>query len=138
MEYKKTSDNPSRVVYLGVLAEIREGTLHTTMYDREDEYPFHIVRYPDYDTVAPHQQFGGVLMGRLVACQEACSHMKDFKESVANVVRRALWRRYPPKLISSVWARFLQKRWTHGDIRKRELLQWFRRMLGYVLNQNRR
>ena len=90
MEFQKTSDNPARVVYLGVLAEVREGALHTTIYDREDEYPFHIVRYPDYDTVAPHQQFGGVLMGRLVACQEACSHMQDFKESVANVVRRAL------------------------------------------------
>ena len=71
MEYKKTSNNPQRVVYLGVLAEVREGTLHTTIYDREDEYPFHIVRYPDYDTVAPHQQFGGVLTGRLPAKRPA-------------------------------------------------------------------
>ena len=138
MEYKKTSTDPTSVVYLGVLAEVREGTLHTTIYDREDEYPFHITRYPEYDTVAPHQQFGGVLMGRLVACQEACSHMQDFKESVANVVRRALWRSYPVKLISSVWSRFLHRRWTVADIRKKELLQWFRRMLDYVINQNRR
>ena len=64
--------------------------------------------------------------------------MQDFKESVANVVRRALWRRYPTKLITAVWARFLYKRWTYGDIRKKELLQWFKRMLGYVINQNRK
>jgi hypothetical protein len=111
---------------------VRNGRVHTTLYDREEEYPFHIVRYPDWDTVAPRQQFGGVLMGRFVACQEACTYLQDFKESVANVVRRALQRRYPKSLVTSVWSRFLHKRWPSSDIRRKELLGWFRRMLDYL------
>ena len=108
MEYKLTSTDPQRVVYLGVEVLVRGGKVHTSLYDREEDYPFHIVRYPDWDTVAPLQQHGGVLMGRFVACQEACTYLQDFKESVANVVRRALQRHYPKTLVANVWSRFLE------------------------------
>ena len=71
-------------------------------------------------------------MGRYIACLEACSHMQDFKQSVANVARHAMWRNYPPSLISSVWSRFLHKRWQSADIRGADLLKWFRKMLQYL------
>ena len=134
MEYKKTSVDPNHVIFLGVEVAVREGRVHTTLHDREDEYPFHIVRYPAWDTVAPQQQFGGVVMGRFVSAQEACSYLQDFKESVANVVRRALQRKYPKNLLSKVWARFLHTRWPAGDIRRKELLNWFRRLMVYLDN----
>ena len=132
MEYKLTSTDPQRVVYLGVEVLVRGGKVHTSLYDREEDYPFHIVRYPDWDTVAPLQQHGGVLMGRFVACQEACTYLQDFKESVANVVRRALQRHYPKTLVANVWSRFLHTRWPSGDIRRRELMNWFRRLVTYL------
>ena len=77
MEYKTTAKGKS-VVYLGVCVyeKVREdGTkvLHTTVHDREESYPHHIVRYPDHATVAPREQLGGVIMGRLVHCQETCT-----------------------------------------------------------------
>ena len=55
--------------------------------------------------------------------------MQDFKESVANVARHAIQRNYPRRLLCSTWSRFLQRRWQSADIRGRELLNWFRRML---------
>jgi hypothetical protein len=85
MDYKTTAQGNS-IVYLGVKVYVDESykrEVHLTVYDREEDYPYHIVRYPEFGTVAPSQQLGGVLMGRLVHCQETCSHMKDFKESVA-------------------------------------------------------
>ena len=94
MEYKKTAEGES-VVYLGVKVYImisgEQREVHTTVYDREEAHPYHIVRYPEFGTVAPSQQLVGVIMGRLVHCQETCSHMKDFKESVITVFRNALW-----------------------------------------------
>ena len=77
MEYKITAKGRS-VVYLGVRVYEKERedggkVLHTTVHDREESYPHHIVRYPDHTTVAPRQQLGGVIMGRLVHCQETCS-----------------------------------------------------------------
>ena len=49
-------------VYVEVKAD--QQILHTTMYDREFSYPY-IVMYPEFTTVAPHEQLGGVIMGNL-------------------------------------------------------------------------
>jgi hypothetical protein len=97
MAYGKTSTDDKDVVYLGVRCRIQGDRIRTTLYDREEDYPFHITRYPEWETTAPRTQLGGVVMGRYIACLEACSHMQDFKESVANVVRHAMWRNYPPE-----------------------------------------
>ena len=127
MEYIQTSDGKGdKVIYMGVRVEVRQGRVHTVLYDREEEYPYHIVRYPEWTTVAPKEQLGGVLMGRFTACLEACTWMTDFKESVINVLRRAVSRRYPYRLVQSVWSKFLHTRWQAGDIRRRELLVWLR------------
>ena len=136
MDYKTTAKGSS-VVYLGVRVyeKVREdGTkvLHTTVHDREGSYPHHIVRYPDHATVAPREQLGGVIMGRLVHCQETCSHMEDFKESVATVFRNAIWRGYPKQMIEKVWRRFLFQRWHAVDIRVKELRVWFPKVWAYL------
>ena len=118
-------------MYLGVKVYVETTStanikiLHTTVFDREFTYPYHIVRYPEFGSVVPSQQLGGVIMGRLVHCQETCSHMKDFKESVGSVFRNAMWRGYPRRLVQSVWSRFLFQRWHSVDIRVKELLVWF-------------
>ena len=135
MDYKTTAEGES-VVYLGVKAYVVSlGTkkeVHLTVYDREEAYPYHIIRYPELGTVAPPQQLGGVIMGRLVHCQETCSHMKDFKESVGTVFRHALWRGYPRRLVQSVWSRFLFLRWHSTDIRVKELRVWFSKVWAYL------
>ena len=138
MEYKKTSVNPKQVVYLGIKIDVREGRVHTTVFDREEQYPMHIVRYPHWDTVAPRQQFGGVLMGRFIACQEACTHVQDFKESVGNVVRRSIGRHFPFNLVMSVWKRFLHQHWKASDIRVKELLLWMKKVWRHFNNRSAR
>ena len=69
MEYIVTGEGDS-VVYLGVKVYIKKANeeehldhadrVHLTLYDREQHYPHHIVRYPEFGTVAPNQQLGGV------------------------------------------------------------------------------
>ena len=71
MAYSMTSRDSQDVVYIGVRCRILDGRLRTTLFDREEDYPFHITRYPEWDTTAPRPQLGGVLMGRFIACQEA-------------------------------------------------------------------
>ncbi len=55
MEYKITSSGES-VVCLGVKVYITESNgareVHTTVHDREEDYPHHIVRYPLFTTTA--------------------------------------------------------------------------------------
>ena len=137
MDYVVTASGAS-VVYLGVKVYVETTStanikiLHTTVFDREFAYPYHIVRYPEFGSVVPSQQLGGVIMGRLVHCQETCSHMKDFKESVGSVFRNAMWRGYPRRLVQSVWSRFLFQRWHSVDIRVRELRVWFAKVWSFL------
>ena len=50
-------------MYLGVKVYFQDrGGVHTTVYVREFSYPYHIVRYDEFTSVAPQQQFGGVIM----------------------------------------------------------------------------
>ena len=140
MEYKATSSDPANVVYIGIRVQVRQDQdkvyrVHTTVYDREEDYPYHIVRYPHWNSVAPRAQLGGVLMGRFIACQEACLLFGDFKLSVGNVLRRAISRHYPFKLVSSVWSRFLFQRWHAEDIRRKELFSWFKKAWHYLFHQ---
>ena len=111
MQYRLTSTNPHDIVYLGVRVWERDGQLHTTLYDRGFEYPFLILRYPHWDTVAPRAQLKGVLIGRFVACASACALMTDFKEAVGIIIRHALMRKYPKGILLSAWARFLHTKW---------------------------
>ena len=106
--------------------------LHFTVYDPEEQYPYHIVRYPEFGSVAPRPQVDGVIMGRLVHCQETCTHMKDFKESVATVLRHAMWRGYARRLVQSVWSRFLFQKWHSADVRVKELRVWFAKIWAYL------
>ena len=137
MEYKKTSENSQDVVYLGIRVQIRNNQVHSTIFDREEDYPSHIVRYPEFGSVAPRAQLAGVLTGRFVACLDACNFMQDFKESVGNVLRHAIWRHYPRRLVEATWSRFLFQRWQAGDIRKKELKGWFHKAWQYFINHNR-
>jgi hypothetical protein len=137
MEYKVTASGES-VVCLGVRVYILthsngERVVHTTVHDREADYPHHIVRYPLATTTAPTEQLGGVIMGRLEFARMACSHMGDFKQSVANVFRNAIWRGYSRRLVQSVWSRFLFQRWHATDIRVRELRSWFSKVWRWLL-----
>ena len=135
MEYRTTSTNEKDVTFIGVRVTQRGGQIFTSVYDREAEYPHHITRYPEWTSTTPRSQLGGVVYGRLVFAQEICSHMAGFKEGVATVMRNAIWRQYPVGMLQSTWARFLQRRWAAQDIRKKELQDWFRKMLRDLKNK---
>ena len=72
MSYQKTSKDAKDIVYLGIRCRIEGDRLRTTFFDQEEDYPFHIVQYPEWSTIAQRAQLGGVLMGRFIACLEAC------------------------------------------------------------------
>ena len=134
MEYKVTSDNPHSVVYIGVRVTTSNDRLRTLVHDRELEYPYHIVRYPEWSSTAPRTQLGGVIFGRFTFAHEICSDLDGFKQAVGHILRHALYRHYPIPLLKSVWSRFLFRKWA-GDVRKAELHAFFRNLLQELRNQ---
>ena len=132
-----TSCEGKDVVYVGIRIYVKDGVTRTTLYDREEEYPFHILRYPSTGSVSSTAQLGGVLMGRFVAAQQFCSTMTDFKESVAWILRRAQERGYTFSMTQKVWTKFLFTKWQTKDIRTRELRSWFPKAWAWAATINK-
>ena len=116
---------------------MKEGITRTTLYDREEEYPFHILRYPSTGSVSSTAQLGGVLMGRFIAAQQFCSTMADFKQTIAWTLRRAQERGYTFTMTQKVWTKFLFTKWQTKDIRTKELRSWFSKAWEWALNANK-
>ena len=131
MKYTTTSQGQD-CTYIGVRVYVKEGKLRTTLYDREEDYPIHIPRYPARGTVASMAQWRAVIFGRFVAAQQFCSTMSDFKQSVVWILLRAFERGYSARDLRSTWGRFLQLRWHMREVRFRELRSWFSKALRYA------
>ena len=132
-----TSSEGNDVVYVGIRIYVKDGLTRTTLYDREEEYPFHILRYPSTGSVSSTAQLGGVLMGRFVAAQQFCSTMADFKQSVAWILRRAHERGYTFTITQRMWTKFLFTKWQTKDIRTRELRAWFPKAWAWAASANK-
>ena len=129
MKYKLTSEAPNSLIYLGIrLFKDDKGVAQTVLHDRAVEYPITIDRYPAASTVANPAQLGGVIMGRLVAAQRACSRLDLFQDVVAGVFTHAHRRGYPRRQVHSVWTRFLARYWDAANVSSRELRAWFHRV----------
>jgi hypothetical protein len=103
MKYKSTGETPDSLIYLGVrLFKDKRGQAHTTLHDRAVDYPITIQRYPEVTTVANPSQLGGVIMGRLVAAQRACSCLDLFQDAVAGILTHAHMRGYSRRMLHSV------------------------------------
>ena len=125
MEYKISAQGES-VPYIGIRVYRTNGRIRTTMYDREENYPHHIMRYPCRGSVLSKYQWAGVILGRLVAAQFCCSTLSDFKQSVFVIACRAVERGYRPHELKTIFRRFLKTKWHAADLRQTELFAWFK------------
>jgi len=55
MKYAVSSEGLD-VVYVGMRIYVKDGATRTTLYDRDEEYPFHILRYPHTGSIASDAQ----------------------------------------------------------------------------------
>jgi hypothetical protein len=134
MKYKLTSDSTSSLIYIGVRLFVDEhGQAHTVLHDRAVDYPIQVHRYPEATTVANPAQFGGVIMGRLVAAQRTCSRLDLFQDAVAGILTHAHNRHYPRHLLHSVWTRFLVRYWDAASVTTRELRSWFHKAWSQIV-----
>ena len=129
MKYKKSSEDPDSIIYIGVrLFKDDKGQAHTVLHDRAVDYPIPIQRYPHNTTVANPTQFGGVIMGRLVAAQRTCSRLDLFQDAVAGIFTHAHRREYPKRMVHSVWTRFLARYCDAASVTMKELRAWFHKV----------
>ena len=79
LEIKDTTESTTSASYLDLLLSIgRDGQLHTSIYDKRDDFNFHITNCPFLRSNIPSSPAYGVFISQLIRYARACSSYDCF------------------------------------------------------------
>ena len=79
LEIKDTTESNTSASYLDLLLSIgRDGQLHTSLYDKHDDFNFHITNFPFLSSNIPSSPAYGVFISQLIRYARACSSYECF------------------------------------------------------------
>ena len=74
LEIKDTTESNTSASYLDLLLSIwRDGKLHTSIYDKRDDFNFHITHFPFQSSNIPTSPAYGVFISQFIRYSRACS-----------------------------------------------------------------
>ena len=101
LEIKDTTESTTSASYLDLLLSIgRDGQLHTSIYDKRDDFNFHITNFPFLSSNIPSSPAYGVFISQLIRYARACSSYECF-------ILRA--RRLSSKLLKQAYGVFISQ-----------------------------
>ena len=68
----------SRYPFLDLHLPLSNGIVSFKIYDKRDDFDFHIVYFPFLDGVVPRRPSYGVYISQLIRFVRVCSHVDDF------------------------------------------------------------
>ena len=85
LEIKDTADSNTSAFYLDLRPSIgRDGQLHTSIYDKRDDFNFHITNFQSLRSNIPTSLAYGVFISQLIRYAVACSSYGCFIQSAWN------------------------------------------------------
>ena len=79
LEIKDTTESITSASYLDLLLSIwKDGQLHTSIYDKRDDFNFHITNFPFLSSNIPSSPAYGVFSSQLIRYALACSSYECF------------------------------------------------------------
>ena len=110
LEIKDTTD--STTSYLDLLLSIgRDGQLHTSMYDKRDDFHFHITNFPFLSSNIPSSPAYGVFISQLIRYARACSSYECFILRARRLSSKLLKQGYLAERLKSSFRKFYGRYW---------------------------
>ena len=126
LEIKDTTESTTSASYLDLLLSIgRDGQLHTTIYDKRDDFNFHITNFPFLSNTIPSSPAYGVFISQLIRYARACSY-ECFILRVRRLSSKLIKQGYLVERLKSSFRKF------YG--RYRDLIQQYEVSLSRILN----
>ena len=127
LEIKDTTERVTSASYLDLLLSIvRDGQLHTSIYDKRDDFNFHVTNFPFLSSNIPSSPAYGVFISQLIRYAWACSSYECFILRVRRLSCRLLKQGYLVELLKSSFKKFYGR---YGD-----LIQQYEVSLSRILN----
>ena len=116
LEIKDTTDSNTSASYLDLLLTIgRDGQLHTSIYDKRDDFNFHITNFPFLSTNIPTSPAYGVFISQLIQYARACSSYGCFILRATRLSNKLLEQGYVKESLQSSLRKFYGR---YGDLIK--------------------
>ena len=116
LEIKDTTDSNTSASYLDLLLSIgRDGQLHTSVYDKRDDFKFHITNFPFLSSNTPTSPAYGVFISQLIRYARACSSYGCFILRATRLSNKLLEQGYVKARLKSSLRKFYGR---YGDLIK--------------------
>ena len=97
-----TTESTTSASYLDLLLSIgRDGQLHTSIYDKRDDFNFHITNFPFLSSNIPSSPAYGVFISQLLRYARACSSYECFILRARRLSSKLLEQGYLAKRLKS-------------------------------------
>ena len=95
LEIKDTTESNTSTSYLDLLLSIEsDGQLRNSLYDKRDDFNFHITKFPFLSSNIPSSPAYGVFISQLIRYVRACSSYECFILKVARLSSKLLGQGY--------------------------------------------
>ena len=130
LEIKDTTESITSASYLDLLLSIvRDGQLHTSIYDKRDDYNFHITNWPFPSSNIPSSPAYGVFISQFIRYTRACSMYECFILRARRLSSKLLKQGYLVERLKSSFRNFNGR---YGDLIQQYEVS-FSRMLNDIL-----
>ena len=114
LEIKDTTESSNSASYLDLLLSIgRDGQLHTSIYDKRDDFNFHITNFPLLSSNIPSSPAYGVFISQLIRYARACSSYECFILRARRLSSKLLKQGYLVERLKSSFRKFYGR---YGDL----------------------
>ena len=114
LEIKDTTESTTSASYLDLLLSIgRDGQLHTSIYDKRDDFNFHITNFPFLSSNIPSSPAYGVFITQLIRYARACSSYECFILRARRLSSKLLKQGYLVERLKSLIRKFYGR---YGDL----------------------
>ena len=147
LEIKDTTESNTSASYLDLLLSIgRDGQLRTFLYDKRDDFNFHITNFPFLSSNIPSSPAYGVFISQLIRYARACSSYERFILRAMRLSNKLLGQGYVKERLKSSLRKFYGR---YGDLTKQyevplsrmlhdilddDHIQWHPPLIGHYTN----
>ena len=116
LEIKDTTESNTSASYLDLLMSIgRDGQLHTSLFDKLNDFNFHITNFPFLSSNIPSSPAYGVFISQLIRYARACSSYECFILRAMRLSHKLLGQGYVKERLKSSLRKFYGR---YGDLTK--------------------
>ena len=116
LEIKDTTESNTSASYLDLLLSIgRDGKLRTSLYDKRDDFNFHITNFPFLSSNIPSSPAYGVFISQLIRYARACSSYECFILRAMRLSNKLLGQGYVKERLKSSLRKLYGR---YGDLTK--------------------